>query len=147
MKFKLIINPEKDEEIIITAKKKSHLTDEIEALIMNYEGNARITVQGDDCIKELAFDNIECVAVIGNKTTVVANDGKKYRSGKRLYEIESALPSNFIRINKSAIANKNFIDKFTVSYSGGVDAVFKSGYRDYVSRRCFAKIKSEVLNK
>ncbi len=145
MKFRLIIDPEKDEEIVITAKKKSRLTEELEALIINYEGNDRITVQGHGCIKELPYDSIECVTVIGNKTTVVASDGERYLTNKRLYEIEKNLPSNFIRINKSAVANKNFIDKFTVSYSGGVDAVFKSGYRDYVSRRCFAKIKSEVL--
>ena len=145
MKFRLIIDPEKDEEIVITAKKKSRLTEELEALVIKYEGNDRITVQGRDCIKEISFESIECVTVIGNKTTVVASNGEKYHTGKRLYEIENQLPQNFIRINKSAIANKNFIDRFAVSYSGGVDAVFKSGYRDYVSRRCFAKIKSEVL--
>ena len=145
MKFRLIIDPEKDEEVVITAKEKSRLTDEIEALIINYEGTDRLTVQSDGCIKILTFDKIECVTVIGGKTVVIADDGKQYVTPKRLYEIEEILSSSFIRINKSTVANKNFIEKFTVSYSGGVDAVFKSGYCDYVSRRCFAKIKSEVL--
>ena len=30
------------------------------------------------------------------------------------------------------------------AFSGSVDVIFKSGYRDYVSRRCFADIKKEL---
>jgi len=34
-----------------------------------------------------------------------------------------------------------------VTYSGAVDAVFKCGYRDYVSRRCLAQIKRRFETK
>ena len=47
----------------------------------------------------------------------------------------------FIRINKSALANEAHLERFTASFNGAVDAVFRSGYREYVSRRCFAEIK------
>ena len=75
------------------------------------------------------------------KTFVIDSSGKKFRVKMRLYEIEEILPSYFIRINKSAIANEKRLEHFSVGFSGAVDAVFKSGYKEYVSRRCFAEIK------
>ena len=50
-------------------------------------------------------------------------------------------PSYFIRINKSTLANEHRIVRFDAAFSGGVDAVFRCGYRDYVSRRCFSQIR------
>ena len=58
-----------------------------------------------------------------------------------LRELEDILPSYFIRINKSALANEHRILRFDATFSGGVDAVFACGYKEYVSRRCFAQIK------
>lgn len=54
------------------------------------------------------------------------------------------MPDSFLRINKSALANRERIDRFTVSFNGAVDVIFKSGYRDYVSRRCFRVIKERM---
>ena len=62
-------------------------------------------------------------------------------SGKEISEI---LPNYFIRINKSSLANRKQIERFSAAFSGSVDVIFKSGYRDYVSRRCFAEIKKEL---
>jgi hypothetical protein len=59
----------------------------------------------------------------------------------RLRDLESSLPAYFIRINKSSLANENRILRFEAVFNGGVDAVFRCGYKEYVSRRCFAEIK------
>ena len=56
-------------------------------------------------------------------------------------DLEEKLPSYFIRINKSALANEHRIQRFNTAFNGGVDVVFQCGYRDYVSRRCFAEIR------
>ena len=61
--------------------------------------------------------------------------------------MESILPPSFIRINKSALANKDALDRFTVTVAGSVDAVFQCGYREYVSRRCYSQIKRRLENK
>ena len=66
---------------------------------------------------------------------------KEYRLQERLRELEEILPSYFIRINKSTLANEHRIDRFVAVFSGGVDAVFQCGWREYVSRRCFSEIK------
>lgn len=145
MKFKLIIDKDKDEEIVITARERSPLIDEIEALISKHLD--RIPGYTDDDIKMLAISDIECVTVLDGKTYAIDSNNQRYRLKGRLYELESALPSSFIRINKSALANEKALDRFVVAYTGAVDAVFKCGYREYVSRRCFAQIKRRFDNK
>ena len=139
MKFKLIIDPHKDEEVIVSAKDRSPLVDEIEALISKHAG--RIPGYIEDDIKMLSVSEIECVTVLDGKTYAIDSQNQRYRLKGRLYELEHALPPSFIRINKSALANEKALDRFAVTCTGAVDAVFKCGYREYVSRRCFAQIK------
>ena len=92
----------------------------------------------------LSVSDIECVTVLDGKTYAIDSENRHYRLKQRLYELEQQLPSSFIRINKSALANETRLDKFQVTYAGSVDAVFKCGYREYVSRRCFAQIKRRL---
>ena len=141
MKFKLIIDKEKDEEVVVTAHNRTALTDEMEALVLKHTGSDRIPGYTEDEIKMLTPSEIECVTVLDGKTYAIDVKNHRYRLKLRLYELEQRLPSSFIRINKSTVANENRLERFAVTYSGAVDAVFKCGYREYVSRRCFAQIK------
>lgn len=141
MKFKLIIDKTKDEEVVATVHSRTALTDKIEALIMEASGSDRIPAYTEDDMKMLAFSDIECVTVLDGKTYAIDTRARRYRLRQRLYELEALLPASFIRINKSSLANENRLDRFAVTYSGAVDAVFKCGYTEYVSRRCFAEIK------
>jgi DNA-binding LytR/AlgR family response regulator len=141
MKFTLIIDKDKEEEVVATVHGRTSLIDEIEALIRNYGGSDRIPAYTDDGIKMLAVDEIACITVLDGKTYAIDASNQQYRLKERLYELEAALPSFFMRINKSALANEKHLDRFAVTYAGSVDAVFKCGYREYVSRRCFAQIK------
>ena len=147
MKFRLIIDKDNEEEVVVTAHENSSLIEEIQALVENQSGAERIAAYTDEGIKMLSFSSMECITVLDGKTYAVAEDGQKYRLKQRLYELESLLPSSFTRINKSALANENRLDRFAVTYSGGVDAVFSCGYREYVSRRCFAQIKRRLEGK
>ena len=142
MKFTLIIDKEKEEEILATVHDHSALTDEIEALICKYSD--RIPGYRDEEIKLLSAAEIQCVTVLDSKTYAIDGSNQRYRLKQRLYELENMLPPCFIRINKSTLANENALDRFTVTVAGSVDAVFKCGYRDYVSRRCFAQIKRRL---
>ena len=139
MKFRLIIDKEKDEEVVATVHDRSALIDEIEALISKHTD--RSPGYTEDDIKMLSVSEIACVTVLDGKTYAIDSKNRRYRLKQRLYELEAQLPSSFIRINKSALANENQLDRFAVTYSGAVDAVFQCGYTEYVSRRCFAQIK------
>lgn len=147
MKFNLIIDKSKEEEITATVHGRSSLTERIEALVMQYSGNDRIPVFSEDEMKLLQFSEIESVVSEEGKTFVTDSSGNRFRIKMRLYEIEEILPSYFIRINKSALANEKRIERFSANFSGAVDAVFKSGNKEYVSRRCFAEIKRRYFGK
>ena len=141
MKFRLIIDKTKEEEVVATVHQRSSLTDQIEALVLQRSGTDRLVAWSEDEMTQLSFDAIECITVLDGKTYAIDHRNRKYRLRQRLYELEEKLPSCFIRINKSTLANEKCIDRFAVSFSGAVDAVFRCGYKEYVSRRCFAEIK------
>lgn len=141
MKFRLIIDRDKEEEIVATVHCRSALTDEVEALILKQAGSDRIPGYADDDIRMLSYGEIQCITVLDSKTYAIDSNNKRYRLKQRLYELEQQLPSSFIRINKSSLANESCLERFAVTYAGSVDAVFQCGYREYVSRRCFAQIK------
>ena len=145
MQFKLIIDKEKDEEVVATVHSRSALIDEIEALISKHTD--RIPGYTEDDIKMLTVSEIECITVLDGKTYAIDSKNHRYRLKLRLYELEEQLPTSFIRINKSTLANTKALDRFAVTYAGSVDAVFKCGYTEYVSRRCFAQIKRRLESK
>ena len=141
MKFKLIIDERCEEEIVAKVHSANDLTRKIEDLVLSYVGNDEITVHGDYELLTLKFAEIECITVIDRRVYVIDKHANKYRTSGSLSDIEKALPSYFIRINKSSLANEHRILRFDAVFSGGVDAVFYCGHRDYVSRRCFAEIR------
>ena len=147
MKFRLIIDEHKDEEIVATVHHRSSLTDQIEDLVRKYSGNDQIVGYREDELVMLSFEKIECITVENGKTYAIDMSGKRYRLKQRLYEVETMIPSSFLRINKSALANMNCVERFVATYSGGVNARFVSGYEEYVSRRCFAAIKRRFDSK
>ena len=145
MKFRLIIDKEQEEELVATVHQRSPLIEQIESLILNHTD--RIPGYLEDEIKMLEVSEIECVTVLDGKTYAIDSGNRHYRLKQRLYELEQTLPASFIRINKSTLANEKALDRFTVTIAGSVDAIFKCGYREYVSRRCFAQIKRRLESK
>ena len=147
MKFRLIIDKTKEEEVVVTAHDRTALTDKLEALVLECSPAERIPAYLEDEIKLLSFGEIDCITVLDGKTYAIDTKNRRYRLKMRLYELEEILPSYFIRINKSSLANEKRLERFSVGYSGAVDAIFKCGYKEYVSRRCFAEIKRRFERK
>ena len=147
MKYKLIIDKSAEEEIVATVHAPSALTQQIENLVRGFSGPDSIMGYRDDEMRKLAFQEIECVTVLERKVIAIDTHGRHYRIQDRLRDLEDILPSYFIRINKSTLANEHHIAKFDAAFSGGVDAVFQCGWREYVSRRCFSEIKRRYERK
>ena len=141
MKYKLIIDKDAEEEITVIAHAPSPLTQQIENLVCSYSGTDCIMGYRDNGMRKLAFFEIECITILNRKVIAIDTKGKQYRIQDRLRDLEDVLPSYFIRINKSTLANEHRITRFDAAFSGGVDAIFQCGYREYVSRRCFAEIR------
>ena len=141
MKYKLIIDNDAEEQIIAIVHAPSSLTQKIEDLVRNFSGADFIMGYRDEETRRLFFADIECITVLDRKVIAIDTKGQHYLLKDRLRDLEEILPSYFIRINKSTLANEHRIQRFDAIFSGGVDAVFYCGYKDYVSRRSFAEIR------
>ena len=147
MKYRIIIDKEAEEEIIAVVHAPSELTRQIENLVCAHSGTDSLLGYREDELRRLAFSEIECITVLERKVIAIDTNGSRYRLQERLRNLEEVLPSYFIRINKSTLANEHRIARFDAAFSGGVDAVFQCGCREYVSRRCFAQIKRRYEGK
>ena len=147
MKYKLIIDKDAQEEITVIAHAPSSLTRQIEDLVCSFSGADSLMGYREDEMRKLAFSEIECITALDRKVMAIDTKGSHYRIQDRLRDLEEILPSYFIRINKSTLANEHCIVRFDAVFSGGVDAVFQCGWREYVSRRCFAEIRRRYEGK
>ncbi|MBR4965110.1 MAG: LytTR family transcriptional regulator [Lachnospiraceae bacterium] len=147
MNYKLVIDKNAEEEIVAIVHEPSSLTQKIENLVLEYSGADGISVHGEDEMRRLSFEEIECITILERKVIVIDTAGTQYRIKDRLRDLEDILPSYFIRINKSSLANEHRIARFDAAFSGSVNAVFRCGYREYVSRRCFAEIRRRYEGK
>ena len=141
MKYKLIIDKNVEEEIVAIVHAPSSLTQQIENLVCSFSGLDSIMGYRDNEMRKLVFDEIECITILNRKVIAIDAGGTHFALKDRLRDLEAILPSYFIRINKSTLANEHRIARFDAAFSGGVDAMFQCGYREYVSRRCFAEIR------
>ena len=141
MKYKLIIDKNAEEEITVIAHAPSSLTQQIEDLVCSNSGADYLMGYRDDEMRKLAFSEIECITILNRKVIAIDTKENHYSLKDSLRDLEEILPTYFIRINKSTLANEHRILRFDAAFSGGVDAVFQCGYREYVSRRCFAEIR------
>ncbi len=140
MKFTFIESKDK-EEIIAYSKEKSNLISKIESLCS--EDNNKIIAYSNHIIKELNPIEIECFYT-ENEKVYALYQGKTYQIKKRLYELNKQLNNTFIYINQSCLANIDYIDHFDASIGGALMLVFKSGYKDYVSRRQIKNVKERL---
>lgn len=144
MKFKLLINPHKNEIVQAQVHQKSIFTDNLEKFVLT-NGNSNPIIGYDD--KDhviLQLEDIVIITILDNKITAICINNKRYHLRKRIYQLTNELPNNFWRINKSSIVNKIYIDRFEETKTAGVNIVMKNGLSDYVSRRCFSKIRKEL---
>ena len=141
MKYRLVIDKDSEEEIVAVVHAPSALTRQIEDLVCSFSGADSLMGWREDEMRKLLFSEIECITVLDRKVIAIDTEGCHYRLQDRLRDLEAVLPSYFIRINKSTLANEHRIARFEAAFSGGVDAIFQCGWREYVSRRCFAEIR------
>lgn len=139
MKFTLNIDMSIDEEIIVNAHERTKLIDEIERLVTN-DTFELVCMDTDKTAVILDFSDIHCFVVENNKVYAYT-DNKKYSIRYRIYQLIEKLPSNFIKVNQSCIANIKKIERFDASIAGSLIIKFKCGYKDSVSRRQLKEFK------
>ena len=138
MKFRLIIDKNRDEEVIIYSHAKTPLTDKIEQLVS--EDNFELIGYTDSEAVRLNSNEI-CRFFVENNKVFAENAKEKYRLKLRLWQLEEKLPAGFVKINQSCLANINMVERFDASVSGSLLVKFKNGSTDYVSRRQLKIVK------
>lgn len=141
MKINFFIDKNHEEEILIYAHEKTALISKIEELVNDF--SAEITAYNDKEIIRLNLGEICCFVTENNKLFAIT-ENEKLLIKSRLYSIEEKLSCDFIKINKSCIANIKKIDRFNASISGTLEVKFKNGYTEYVSRRSIKAVKERL---
>ncbi len=112
MKFKLLINPYKDEVVQAQVHEETNFTDNLKQYVLTNGDSNQITAYDDKDIIILSLDKITLITVIDNKIWAICTDNKRFRLKKRIYQLNDELPNNFWRINKSSITNRYQINRF-----------------------------------
>lgn len=141
MNVKVVIDPTRDEEVIIFTHERTALVEEIERLVL--QKPLELVGFSDDESVILEYVKVTRFTVEEGKTYAYTGD-KRYRIKARLYQIEQQMPDCFIRIHQSCLANLRQIARFEAAYSGTLRVVFKNGDVDYVSRRNVRNIKERL---
>lgn len=122
-------------------------TDELDMLVkvINHSGVKRlIGVDGEESIllhpKEIDY-------IYAESRKVFAVRGKTITQLKmKLYEVESfLLPHYFTRFSKSVIGNIEQIQKFELSFNSNLCVTFRSGNKEYVSRKYVSALKEKLM--
>ncbi len=67
--------------------------------------------------------------------TILFGKCSKYRSRKRLYELEKQLGKQFMQISKSTLVNLSYLESIEAGFNGTLLLKLKNGCKDYVSRK------------
>jgi len=121
-------------------------TDELEhllTLIKKEKPNRLFGIEEDQTIL-LHPDEIDFI-YSENRKVYAALDNRRLEIRKKLYEVEHMLASHhFMRFSKSVIGNIDRIQRFELSFNGNLCVYFKSGNKEYITRKYVASIKDKL---
>ena len=142
MKVELNID-KKFEEIIVTIS-ANKVNDEIQNLV-NYIENKEDYFTGisDGKVRLLNTEDIIRVYVEDRKVYVVTVEGR-FIVRKKLYEVQSTLTKDFIKISQSEIANVKYIHSLDLGLRGTIVINYKNSDISYVSRRMLKEFKMKL---
>ena len=73
--------------------------------------------------------------------TIIYGQKLRFRSKKRLYELNSQLGKQFMQISKTTLINLSYMDSIEPGFSGTLLLKLKNGCKDYVSRKYLPEFK------
>ena len=142
MKVELNIDKKFEETIVTISTNK--VNDEIQNLV-NYIENKEDYFIGvlDGEVRLLNTEDIIRVYVEDRKVYVVTVEGR-FIVRKKLYEVQSTLTKDFIKISQSEIANVKYIHSLDLGLRGTIVINYKNSDISYVSRRMLKEFKMKL---
>ena len=142
MKLELNIDEKVKETLVVVSANK--IDKEVQNLInyIEYSSEYLIGIVED---KASIIDIGEIIRVyIEDRKTFVVTLKDTYVVKKKLYEVESMVTRNFIKISQSEIANIKFIKNLDFSNTGTIVVKYKNSDISYVSRRMIKEFKLKL---
>ncbi len=142
MKVELNIDKKFEETIVTILANK--VNDEIQNLV-NYIENKEDYFTGisDGKVRLLNLEDIIRVYVEDRKVYVVTVEGR-FIVRKKLYEVQSMVTKDFIKISQSEIANIKYIHSLDLGLRGTIVINYKNSDMSYVSRRMLKEFKMKL---
>ena len=142
MKHITVIDPSREEEILIRAHRRTKEVEALEAYIESM--NTELMGYGEDGqIILLCPGEVHCFTVEGGRVYALT-DREKLTVRMPLYAIEEKVDKNFVRLNQSCLGNIRKIAHFDASIGGTLMVTFQNAHRDYVSRRQLKTVKERI---
>ena len=141
MQYKLIIDQDKEESVVITVHEKNELVFEIEKLINSK--SLRIIGYKEDEIYPLELGEIYSFYTSDGKVFAKVKEDE-YIVKERIYQLEIYCEELFVKINQGCLVNIKKILKFESDLGGFIKVVMKNGFTDYVSRRELKNVKRRL---
>ena len=142
MKYTTHIDPNREEEVVIHARRRTKAVADLEAYIESLDAEL-VGYGGDGRIVPLRPAEVHCF-VAEEGSVYALTDTERLTIRLPLYAIEEMLDQGFVRINQSCIGNIRKIDRFTTSIGGALMVTFRNSHRDYVSRRQLKAVKERI---
>ena len=142
MKLELNIDEKVKETLVVVSANK--IDKNIQNLLnyIVYSSEYLIGIVED---KASIIDIDEIIRVyIEDRKTFVVTVKDTYVVKKKLYEVESMVTRNFIKISQSEIANIKFIKNLDFSNAGTIVIKYKNSDISYVSRRMIKEFKLKL---
>ncbi|SFO92564.1 LytTR family DNA-binding domain-containing protein [Salibacterium halotolerans] len=119
---------------------------EVQQLLDRLQEEKRVYFAGMDKETRHIFRPDDIIYLYTMDKTVMAKTKEgTFQMKERLYELEQQLPdSQFVRLSKSAIANLDELKQFEASFHGSLCVYFRSGEKEYVSRKYVNGIKEKI---
>ena len=142
MKAELNIDKKFVETIVTISTNK--VNDEIQNLVNYIENKEDYFIWVlDGKVRLLNTEDIIRVYVEDRKVYVVTVEGR-FIVRKKLYEVQSTLTKDFIKISQSEIANVKYIHSLDLGLRGTIVINYKNSDISYVSRRMLKEFKMKL---
>ena len=141
MKFYLKLDDNAEPSITVVCRKVTPMVKKIEELCDTYDTEEELLyAYNDGEILPLELADVTCFFTKDGKVYASVGD-KEYVTRLRIKQVMEMVDDSFVKINQGCVAKVSQIQRFTVSFGGALNVVFKNGYSDYVSRRELSNIK------
>ena len=124
------------------------ITPELIALVEVLKGSedraSVLVAKDDDKFFVIEPEQVEIIRAEGGEIKAYNTKSEVFPVSKPLTEILESMPSNFVRISKSAIVNISRVDHLSNSFNGTMYIVMKNGVGDYISRKYLGDFKKRL---